>query len=162
MVKSAAATPEAYLEDLPQDRRDIISPLRQLVLENLPPGYVETMRWGGLSYEVPLERYPDTYNKQPLMYAALAAQKNYCSLYLTAPYQDPAAAERLREEFQKAGKKLNMGKSCLRFKRLEDLPLEVIARNIAGTAVDQFIAAYEKSRHGSRQQGRRSSAAAGK
>jgi hypothetical protein len=104
------------------------------------------MRWGGISYEVPLERYPNTYNKQPLGYAGLISQKNYCSLYLNAVYQDPSAEARLREEFAKAGKKLDMGKSCVRLKKLEDLPLEAIGRTIAGTPVGEFLAQYERSR----------------
>jgi hypothetical protein len=99
-----------------------------------------------ICYEVPLERYPTTYNQQPLMYAALAAQKNYYSLYLNSVYQDPDGEARLREEFAQAGKKLNMGKSCLRFKKTEDLPLEVIGRVIAGTSVEEFIAGYRRSR----------------
>ena len=147
MVKSVAATPETYLEELPEERRRLIAAVRRIVVDNLPPGYVETMRWGMISYEVPLERYPTTYNKQPLGYAALASQKNYCSLYLTAVYQDKTAEEWLQTEFAKAGKKLNMGKSCVRFKKLDDLPLEAIGRAIAGTPVDNFLAQYERSRH---------------
>ena len=150
MVKSAAATPEAYLDALPQERRAVIATVRRVILENLPPGYQESMNWGMICYEVPLERFPKTYNKQPLMYAALASQKNYCSLYLTSVYQagidglnDQAEEARLREEFAKAGKKLNMGKSCVRFQRLEDLPLEVIGRVIARTSVKDFIARYQ-------------------
>ncbi|HLF04101.1 MAG TPA: DUF1801 domain-containing protein, partial [Dehalococcoidia bacterium] len=76
MVKSAAATPEAYLDALPQERRAVIAAVRRVILENLPPGYQESMNWGMICYEVPLERFPKTYNKQPLMYAALASQKN--------------------------------------------------------------------------------------
>ncbi len=147
MVKNAAATPEAYLEALSEERRRLIAAVRQLVLANLPPGYVETMRWGGLCYEAPLERYPKTYNKQPLAYAALASQKNYCSLHLTAVYQDKTAVEWLQTEFAKAGKKPNMGKSCVRFKKLDDLPLEAIGRAIAGTPVEEFLGRYERSRH---------------
>jgi hypothetical protein len=153
MTRSAAATPEAYLANLPPERRAVIAAVRQVVLENLPPGYQESMNWlrpstqgGMICYEVPLERYPTTYNQQPLMYAALAAQKNYYSLYLNSVYQDPDGEARLREEFAQAGKKLNMGKSCLRFKKTEDLPLEVIGRVIAGTSVEEFIAGYRRSR----------------
>lgn len=155
MVKSAAATPEAYLANLPPERRVVIAAVRQVVLANLPPGYRESMNWGMISYEVPLERFPTTYNKQPLMYAALAAQKNYCSLYLNSVYQagidglnDQSAEAQLQEEFALAGKKLNMGKSCLRFKKAEDLPLEAIGRVIARTSVEEFVAGYQRSRHG--------------
>jgi hypothetical protein len=125
----------------------IIAAVRQVILENLPPGYQESMNWGMICYEVPLERFPTTYNKQPLMYTALASQKNYCSLHLHSVYQNQAEEARLRQEFAQAGKKLNMGKSCVRFKKVEDLPLEVIGRVIARTSVEEFLAGYQRSRH---------------
>lgn len=146
MAKSAALTAEQYLSELPEDRREVLSQVREVILANLPSGYRESMNWGMISYEVPMEVYPNTYNGQPLGYAALAAQKNYFALYLMGPYLDAAQDEWLREEFRKAGKKLDMGKSCLRFKKLEDLPLDVIARAIAATPLDQFIRQYERSR----------------
>src|SRR5207248_6246879 len=104
--------------------------VRQGVRGDLPRGYREAANWGMICYEVPRERYPDTYNGQPLCYAALAAQKNHYAIYLTCVYQDPEQAAWLKGEFRKAGKKLDMGKSCLRFKRLEDLPLEAIGKVI--------------------------------
>jgi hypothetical protein len=146
MASSRAATIEEYLEELPQDRREVVSAVRDVVRRNLPGGYRETMNRGMITYEVPLERYPRTYNGQPLAYAALAAQKNYFALYLTGAYQDPDAETWLREEFRKAGKKLDMGKSCVRFRKLDDLPLDVIGRAIASTPLDAFIARYEASR----------------
>ena len=145
-MHSDAATVKEYLDSLPEDRREAISAVRDVILKHLPEGYQETMNWGMICYEVPLERYPATYSKQPLMYAALASQKNYCSLYLTAVYQDKSAEEWLRTEFASAGKKLDMGKSCVRFKKLEDLPLEAIGRAIARTPVDAFLKMYERSR----------------
>jgi len=135
-----------YLDGLPEDRRAVVSAVRDVVVRNLPDGYTETVGSGMLNYTIPLERYPNTYNKQPLGYAALAAQKNHYALYLTSPYMDPAQAQWLADEFEKAGKKLDMGKSCLRFKKLEDLPLEVVDRAIASTPPDDFIAQYEASR----------------
>ena len=104
------------------------------------------MNYGMISYQVPLERYPDTYNGQPLAYVALAAQKHYYSLYLMNVYNDYAVETTLVDGFQKAGKRLDMGKSCVRFKNLEDLPLEVIAKVIAHTTPDQLIKNYEESR----------------
>ncbi len=101
-------------------------------------------------WSVPLETYPDTYNGQPLCYAALAAQKNHFALYLMSVYGDPGEAKRLKEGFAKAGKKLDMGKSCVRFRRLEDLPLEVIGEIIAATSPDAFIARCEAARRKSR------------
>ncbi len=146
MVSSSATSPEQYLSELPEERRAVVAAVRDTILRNLPDGYRESMSWGMLSYEIPLERYPTTYNKQPLGYAALAAQKNGYSLYLTCVYSDAEQERRLREGFAAAGKKLNMGKSCVRFKRLDDLPLELIGELIASTPPDQFIARYEASR----------------
>src|SRR3712207_2603796 len=124
MPSSKAATVDAYLAELPPERRAVVSAVRDVVRKHLPKGYTETMNWGMISYELPLDRYPSTYNGKPLSYAALAAQKSYFALYLPVVYQDPEQESRLREEFKKAGKKLDMGKSCLRFERVEDLPLD--------------------------------------
>jgi hypothetical protein len=146
VVKSTASTVQEYLDSLPADRRAVIAAVREIVLRHLPQGYRETMNWGMISYEIPLEVYPTTYNGQPLSYAGLAAQKNHNALYLMAVYGDPAREARLREGFAQAGKKPDMGKSCVRFRRLEDLPLDVIGELIAGTPPDELIAAYEKSR----------------
>jgi hypothetical protein len=143
-MKSKAATVEAYLNELPPDRREVISRVRGVILENLPAGYVEAMNWGMICYEIPLKDYPNTYNGQPQEYAALAAQKNYYALYLMAVYGDPQKEARLREGFAQAGKKLDMGKSCVRFRKLEDLPLEVIAEIIASTSPNDLKALHEK------------------
>ena len=99
-----------------------------------------------ISYEIPLKRYPDTYNSQPLMYAALAAQKNNYALYLTGAYQDKAVAGWIKAQFTKAGKRLDTGKSCLRFKSLDDLPLDVIGAVIGSTTVEAYLARYKRSR----------------
>ena len=144
-MKSSAPTVQQYLAELPEDRRAIVEAVREMVLHNLPEGYRESMRWGLITYEIPLERYPKTYNGQPLAYVALAAQKNNYAIYLTV-YQDSEQEARLREGFRKAGKKLDMGKSCLRFKKLDDLPMNVVAEAVASTPVDEFIARYEASR----------------
>ena len=145
-MKSSAATVQQYLEELPEDRRAVVEAVREMVLHNLPEGYRESLNWGMIIYEVPLERYPKTYNGQPLGYLALAAQKNYYALYLNGVYQDPEQEARLREGFKKAGKKLDMGKSCLRFKKLDDLPMNVLAELVAATPPDAFIAQYEAAR----------------
>ena len=146
MAKSAAQTVDEYLNELPDDRRQVVSAVRDVIVKNLPEGYREEISFGMIGYVVPLERYPKTYNGQPLSFAALAAQKNHYAVYLTAVYQDPEREARLREEFEKAGKKLDLGKSCVRFKKLEDLPLEVIGRTVASVPVDDFIADYEAAR----------------
>jgi hypothetical protein len=145
-MKSSAVTVKDYLAELPEDRRAVVAAVRAVILKNLPKGYCESMNWGMISYEVPLDRYPNTYNGQPLAYAALAAQKNNYSLYLTCVYQDPKRERALRDAFAKAGKKLDMGKSCIRFKKLEDLPLPAIGKVIAGVPVDEFIKRYEAAK----------------
>jgi Domain of unknown function (DU1801) len=145
MAISKAATVSAYLADLPPDRRKVLAAVRSVIRKNLPRGYRESMGYGMICYSVPLKRYPDTYNGQPLCYAALAAQKNYYALYLMSVYGDTRRSKAFRSAFGKAGKKLDMGKSCVRFKTLNDLPLDVISREIASTPVDAFIASFERS-----------------
>ena len=143
MVSSAATTVEGYLASLPAGRRAVVSAVRDVVREHLPAGYREAMSWGMIGYGIPLERYPDTYNGQPLCYVALAAQKNYFSLYLTCNAGD---TQRLKEAFERAGKRLDMGKSCLRFKSLADLPLPAIGELIASVPPEELIARYERTR----------------
>ena len=143
MVKSNAKTVEAYLEELAPERREVVSGVRRVVLDSLPDGYEETMQFGMISYVVPLERYRKTYNKLPLQYAALASQKNYLSLYLNNVYGDRETERWFVQEFEASGKKLDMGKSCVHFKRVDDLPMELIGQTIARTPVDDFIAGYE-------------------
>ena len=146
MAASKAATVEQYLAGLPADRRKEIEAVRDLVNAALPAGYREGMSYGMIGWVIPLEDYPDTYNKQPLAYASLAAQMNSYSLYLTCVYSDPARAERLRAAAAAMGRKLNMGKSCIRFKRVEDLPLDAICKEIASTTPAEFIRIYEEAR----------------
>ena len=146
MASSKAATAEEYLAELPEDRRAVVSAVRDVVLRNLPEGYRESMAFGMIGYGIPLERYPDTYNGQPLAYAALAAQKNYYALYLMSAYMGSEQEQALRDAFDAAGKKLDMGKSCLRFKKLEDLPLDVVGKLIASTPPREYIAQYEAAR----------------
>ena len=146
MVMSKATTVAGYLAELPADRRKTISAVRAVVRKNLPKGYTESIGYGMICYTVPLSTYPQTYNCQPLCYAALAAQKNYCALYLMNVYGDAPTAKAFREGFKKAGKKLDMGKSCVRFKTADDLPLDVIGRTIAATPMKAFIEMFERAR----------------
>jgi hypothetical protein len=144
-VQSDADTVERYLAGLPDDRRPIVEAVRQVVLDHLPDGFEEVMQYGMISYVVPLARYPDTYNGQALTVASLANQKRHLSLYLMGAYGDEGTEAWLRERWP-ADKKLDMGKSCLRFTRLEDLSLDLIGAVIERTSVDDFIAIYERSR----------------
>lgn len=146
MVSSPARTIDGYLHSLPAERRAVISAVRDVVRRNLPEGYSESMGYGMIVYNIPLARYPDTYNGQPLCYAALAAQKHHYSLYLTCADRTGGAAEWLKSEFARAGLQLDMGKSCVRFRTLDALPLASIGQFIARTTPDEFIAQYEASR----------------
>ena len=145
-MQSNASTVKEYIDSLPADRQPMIRKVRALVRKHLPKGYQETMNWGMICYELPLSRYPETYNKKPLMVAALASQKNHCSLYLTCAYQENAAEKALKAGFAKHGKKLNMGKSCVRFKSLDDLHLPTIAGLLEQQDVESFIESYETGR----------------
>ena len=138
MARSNASTPDAYLAELEPDRAAALGRVRDALNAAMPDGYVERMAWGMISWEVPIEVSGPTYNKQPLVYAALAAQKNYNALYLNCVYVSAERTERLREAFAAAGKKLDMGKSCIRFKRADDLPLEAIASEIGSTTPQEF------------------------
>ena len=132
---------------MPEDRRAAISGVRQVVLENLPQGYEEMMQFGMIGYVIPLERYPVTYNGQALQYAALASQKNYMSLYLMNVYSDEAVEIWFVDRYKDSGKRLDMGKACVRFKSLQDLPIDLVGEAIALTPVDRFIERYEMSRN---------------
>ena len=131
MFTNKARTVPEYLAGLPDDRRKLVRAVRSLVRKHLPKGYKEEIGWGAITWVVPLSRFADTYNQQPLCYAALAAQKNNYAVYLTGTYQDPREAAWLRAQFAKAGKRLDTGKSCIRFTSLGALPLEVIGQVIA-------------------------------
>ena len=146
MVMSKATTVAEYLAELPADRRKTISTVRAVVRKSLPKGYEEGVGYGMICYTVPLATHPVTYNGQPLCYAALASQKQYCAIYLMNVYGDATSAKAFREGFKKAGKKLDMGKSCVRFKTADDLPLDVIGETIAAMPVKAFIEMHERSR----------------
>lgn len=146
MPRSNAVSVADYLVGLPPERRVVVARMRDLVNAHLPPGYAETMAFGMIGWGIPLARYPDTYHQLPLGYVALAAQKNGYSLYLMGVYAIAGQERKLRAAAAEAGKKLDMGKSCLRFKQPEDLPLETIGGLIAEVGVDDYIAVYEASR----------------
>ncbi|HEY0043462.1 MAG TPA: DUF1801 domain-containing protein [Allosphingosinicella sp.] len=148
MASSTAATPDEYIAHLPPERAALVSRLRALINGNLPDGYVERMNWGMISWEVPLERYPNTYNGQPLSFAALAGQKNYTALYLSCVQASNEWTERLKQAWAATGRKIDMGKSCLRFKRAEDVAEQVLAETIRSIPLERFLADYERSRRG--------------
>ena len=132
-MQSKAKTVEQYLAELPEDRREAISSIRAVILKHLPKGYEEGMAYGMIGYHVPHSVYPPGYHcdpKLPLPFAALASQKNHMALYLMCVYSDPELEAWFREQWTATGKKLDMGKSCVRFKKLQDVPLAVVGRVI--------------------------------
>jgi len=145
-MQSSATMVKDYLESLPEDRRAAISKVRGVIKKNLPPGYQEGMQFGMIGYTIPLSRYPETYNGQPLCIAGLASQKNNLTVYLMSVYSDRETERWFKDAYAKSGKKLDMGKSCLHFKRAEDLPLDIIAELMARFTVEKFIDSYEASR----------------
>lgn len=148
-MSSAPTTVQEYLESLPDDRRAVIESVRQEILANLPTGYEEGIQYGMIGYYVPHTIYPGGYHtdpKQPLPFAALASNKNYMSVYLNFLYSSsPERLQKFEQAFADAGKKLDMGKSCVRFKKREDLPEGVVGSAVADVSVDEFIAFYESA-----------------
>lgn len=154
-MRSEATSVEEYLEGLPDDRRAALERVRATVLHSLPEGYEEVMNWGMIAYQVPLDTYPDTYNGQPLMLAALASQKNYMAVYLSAIYADDDSREHFEATYRATGKRFDAGRSCVRFRKLDDLPLEVIGDAVASLDVESFIASYERGRSAARSAGKK-------
>lgn len=148
MPRSKATTVKEYLDCLPEEQRKALAKVRQVVNKNLPKGYKEELMFGMIGWGIPLSRYPKTYNGQPLCYAALGAQKNYNALYLMVAYGSPKGKATLVAGFKKAGKKLDMGKSCIRFRSAEDLPLDTIAEVVKSVPAETWIQVYEESRKG--------------
>jgi len=145
-MPSDATTVEGYLANLEPERRAVVKAVRDVIREAMPTGYVEGVAWGMITWSVPLERYPDTYNDQPLGYVALAAQKRHFSLYLMGLYSDSEQDRDFRARWTATGRGLDMGKSCLRFRRLDDLDLDLVADVVAAMPVETFLATYERIR----------------
>jgi hypothetical protein len=150
MVRSAAQSADEYIAALPDERREALSTVREVVLRNLPDGFEEGMQYGMIWYYIPLERFPNTYNGQPLGLAGLASQKNYMAIYLNAVYGDRSTEAWFRERYAASGKRLDMGKVCVRFRRLEDLPLDLIGETIARVDLERYLDQYGTARGSSR------------
>ena len=145
-MQSKAATVKDYLAELPPDRRAAIQAVREVILKNLDKGFEEGMQYGAISYYVPHRLYPAGYHCDPkiaLPFGGLGSQKNYMSLHLMSIYGDSDHAKRFRDDWAKTGKKLDMGKACIRFKKLDDLPLDVIGKAVARVKAKNYIAACE-------------------
>lgn len=145
-MKIEATTVDEYLSKVPEERKKTFEELRKLILKNLPEGYVECMQYNMISYVVPFEKFPITYNKQPLCYLSLGYQKNHMALYMNNIYSDPELNSWFVEEYKATGKRLDMGKSCVRFRKIDNLPLDVIEKAIAATPVDKFIEIYKHAK----------------
>ena len=139
-MKSNASTVEKYLKELPDDRKEAISIVRKTILNNLPEGYDEVINWGHITYEVPLDTCSDTYNGKPLM----ASQKNIMSVYLMGCYMDPDVQNKFEKAYVASGKRFDAGKSCIRFKKVDDLPLDILGDTIASMDVETFIKRSKK------------------
>ena len=152
-MQSKARTVAEYLAELPDDRRNAVVAVRDVILRNLDSDYEESMAYGAINYAVPLRVYPNGYHANPtqgLPFAALASQKNYISLYLMGLYcgctegvQDTDLVKWFRDAWTKSGRKLNMGKACIRFKKLDDVPLDVVGEAIRRVPAKTYIAMYE-------------------
>lgn len=139
-MRSDAKTVAEYLAGLPDDRRRAIRAVRTLIRKRLPPGYEEAMNWGMITYQVPLKTYPDTYNGEPLMYAALASQKHHMAVYLTGIYASEESRAVFETAYRATGKRFDVGKSCVRFTKLDDLPLPLIGEAIGSMPVADLVA----------------------
>jgi hypothetical protein len=133
-------TPEALLQTLAPERAAELGRVRRVITRHLPRGYEEVVQGRMIVYQVPLAQYPDTYNGQPLWLAALAAPKSYLTLHLMPAYGDAALLKRLTDAFHTKGKKLDIGKACIRFKKADDLELDAIGTAVAGMPMHRWIA----------------------
>lgn len=148
-MQSKAATVDAYLASLPDDRRAAIQAVRKVFLDHIDPGYAEGMSYGMIGYSVPHSLYPAGYHcdpRQPLPFAGLASQKQHMSLYLMGCYGSPSLRAWFKAAWEKTGKKLDMGQACVRFKKVDDLALDVLAEAIRRMPVKKYVAEYESQR----------------
>lgn len=145
-MQSEATTVDEYLDGLSTDRRAAISAVRQVILSSIPKEVEETMSYGAIGYVVPHSIYPNGYHcdpTKPLPYIGLASQKNYMSVYLFCIYVDADLRDRFIESYKATGKKLDIGAGCIRFKKLENLPLDLLERTIREMTLSKFLKQYE-------------------
>lgn len=148
-MTSNAKTIAEYLEELPEDRRETIAVLRRTIVDSLQPGFEEGMQYGAIGYYVPHSIYPAGYHcdpKQPLPFAGIGNQKNHIGIYLFCVYTNEEVQKWFIESWKSSGKKLDMGKSCVRVKNLDAVPLDVVAELFKRISVDDFVASYEAAK----------------
>lgn len=138
--------PAEYLAALAPDRRAVLEPVHDVVQAAVPAGFERTVEFGMLSWVVPLSRFPDTYNGRPLAYVSLAAQKRHCSLYLMGLHTSTERELAFRQRWTAEGRTLDMGKACLRFRRLEDLDLGLVAEAVASPGVEEYLQLCARAR----------------
>jgi hypothetical protein len=147
-MRSEVKTPKEYLDSLPEDRKEALSELRKVILKNLPKGFEECINYGMLGYVVPHSKYPNGYHcdpKLPLPFMAIASQKNFVALYHMGIYADQKLLQWFTDEFPKHSKaKLDMGKSCIRFKKLDQIPYKLIGELVSKISPEKWIDTYEK------------------
>ena len=148
-MQSKALTPDAYIAEMPEERQKAVNKLRSVIKKNLPKGFKETMGYGAMGWVVPHSKYPAGYHcnpKDPLPFMGLASQKNSINLYHMGIYADPALLKWFQTAHAKASpKRLDMGKSCIRYKKPEDIPFELIGELASKMTTDDWIALYEKN-----------------
>ncbi|MFL5762487.1 MAG: DUF1801 domain-containing protein [Bacteroidia bacterium] len=146
-MQSKAATPDQYVKQLPSDRKEVIEKLRAEVKKNLPKGFQEIMNYGMIGYVVPHSLYPGGYHctpELPLPFANIASQKNFIAFYHMGIYGSPKLLKWFTDEYSKhAGKKIDMGKACMRFKKPEDVPVKLLGELMGKITVDEWIRIYE-------------------
>ena len=137
-----------YVASVPADRREAFDAVRATINANLPAGFEEGVEFGMLTWSVPLSTFADTYNGRPLGLIALANQKQYLAMYVLGVYATEGGEERFRTAWEATGTKLDMGKSCVRFRRVDDVPLAVVADTVRSSSVDALIAAHQRAHAG--------------
>jgi len=150
VVSSSATSVDSYLSELTPERSRDVAKLRELCLNHLPAGLEEAMNWGMISYQVPFSTVEQTYNSQPLLFAAIASQKQYISLYLMSIYAFDEAREKFESDWRASGMKLNVGKACIRFRNLDSAPLDVIQRALGQVTVEEYVSRYLEVRGSAR------------
>ena len=143
-MKSSATTVDEYLATLPADRRQVITGVLKVIRRNMPKGFEEVMNHAMICWQVPLAVLPDTHNKQPLMYAALASQKHHMAIYLCSIYGSAVLRRELEEGYERAGVRLDMGLGCIRFHKLHHVALPVIGRIIGAVSMKQFVSRMQE------------------
>jgi len=143
-MRSDATTVEEYLAELPDDRAEALTAVVDALRNELPSGLDETINWGMIAFEVPLSTYPNTYNGQPLMHTAVANQKNHMAIYLSCLQGEGRSRDDFITDYQATGKRMDLGKGCVRFRKLDDLPLDLIAKYAGSLSVEQLCAVHDE------------------